>query len=576
MGKCDATHQRYHDLERALTLRLCEDVGSARALTVSLLLENNEDEQLVNLEIDPSHYTEARHFAGDYQVTKALSKCTYGLKLDTDRTAVAEAGFLQAEQRCRETNGRMNNGTVSPVLLREAGKVIRRVLPPLFASDGKLSRAGRRILDEISAEMRLGPGSVTSLSDIPGLVQSDKYDAETHLTLGLYPYARAIMGDYWSNSVARKVIVPGNRFTTVPKNAKTERGICIEPDLNVYGQLGIGKVLKRLLKRVLGIDLNSQEWNRFLAEMAFTWRLATLDLSQASDLTARRLVEELFPSDWVYLFDLFRSPKTLFRGNWVELEKWSSMGNGYTFELETLIFASVVLAVLELREAATDWAHCAIFGDDIIVPSRHAVAVVEALEDFGFKVNGSKTHLAGAFYESCGTDWFAGKPVQPFYIRRKQEDEGIPYPLQLANRLRVHCKVTCDLPGYADDTHRKTWEWLKSRIPSAWNHIVPESLGDVGLIGDLTEATGVSPAWWHPKHGYTWLEGWFVPSMQLQPLKIRKRSTGRLLLALTRAGDAEPILTRGWEPRKGLFGLPVAKKVHVSTWTESFTWMKIS
>jgi hypothetical protein len=84
------------------------------------------------------------------------------------------------------------------------------------------------------------------------------------------------------------------------------------------------------------------------------------------------------------------------------LEKFSSMGNGYTFELESTIFAGCVFACVP----PSRWDDCSVYGDDLIVPQKYADRLVDCLETFGFKVNHKKSCLAGRFFESCGTDWF--------------------------------------------------------------------------------------------------------------------------------------------------------------------------
>jgi hypothetical protein len=48
-----------------------------------------------------------------------------------------------------------------------------------------------------------------------------------------------------------------SKVRVVPKNAKTDRTICIEPDLNIFVQLGIGAVIRERLK-AYGLDLNTQ------------------------------------------------------------------------------------------------------------------------------------------------------------------------------------------------------------------------------------------------------------------------------------------------------------------------------
>lgn len=561
----DSIDRSDHGVERRLTLRICEVVNTPRSLAVSLLLQAGEHNQLLNLDIDPVNYQEAQHFADDYLVTELLSKSST-LETGIDRAAAAVTGFWEAESACKRWNeGAERFQRDNAALVYRVGTVVRRVLSPLFSSSGveKYTRFGERVMDTLMSAVRHGPGASTSVSG-NGSVPSDKYDAEVHLTHSLSQFARALMGDRWA-TLARKTLVRGNRHTTVPKNAKKDRNICIEPGLNVFGQLGIGRVMRQLLKKRLGVDLNDQTWNQFLAKRANEWHLATIDLSAASDMISYKVVEMLLPPDWLHLLDLFRSPETKINGGWHRNEKFSSMGNGYTFELESLIFSAIVFSVVPAEQHSL----CGIYGDDLIVPQEYAAQVVEVLELFGFKTNSKKTYLAGRFFESCGTDWFDGKPVRPFFCRRQPNSGVIPYELQLANALRLYANRRMD-GVCCDERFRSCWESLKNDVPREWSHPVPPQLGDVGLTSDLADVKGKIRA---AKHG---IEGWFVPCAQLKTVDIRKRSTGRLLFELARIDNREygyeALFTRGREPRRGLYGRTMTKKVLVNSWTGSLAW----
>ena len=71
----------------------------------------------------------------------------------------------------------------------------------------------------------------------------------------------------------------------------------------------------------------------------------------------------------------------------------SSMGNGFTFELMSLI----LLGVTRFYSA-----NSSVFGDDIIVPLDVAPEVVEAITGLGFLVNKRKSFFDGITRESCG------------------------------------------------------------------------------------------------------------------------------------------------------------------------------
>jgi len=139
-------------------------------------------------------------------------------------------------------------------------------------------------------------------------------------------------------------LVPGNVLFTVPKNHDIDRCACKEPDLNMFMQKGLGDYIAKCLRRV-GIDLNDQSKNRDLArEGSINGLLATIDLSSASDSVSSGLVELLLPDIWFSLLDSIRSPVTIIDGEEHTNAMFSSMGNGFTFELESLIFYSIARA----------------------------------------------------------------------------------------------------------------------------------------------------------------------------------------------------------------------------------------
>jgi hypothetical protein len=83
-------------------------------------------------------------------------------------------------------------------------------------------------------------------------------------------------------------------------------------------------------------------------------------------------------------------------GEYHVLKKMSSMGNGYTFELMTLILTAISRT---LDPAAT------VFGDDIIIAKDCAPRLIELLQEVGWVVNLDKSFVEGPFRESCGANW---------------------------------------------------------------------------------------------------------------------------------------------------------------------------
>lgn len=101
----------------------------------------------------------------------------------------------------------------------------------------------------------------------------------------------------------------------------------------------------------------------------------------------------------------------------------STMGNGYTFPLETLLFAAVVSAAAKVSSVPLLYPHgnrlgnFAVFGDDIIVPPEMVRNVLHLLSLLGFKTNEQKTFVEGPFRESCGRDFYSGHDVRGVYIK---------------------------------------------------------------------------------------------------------------------------------------------------------------
>ncbi len=214
------------------------------------------------------------------------------------------------------------------------------------------------------------------------------------------------------------VVVDTAKLIFVEKNAKTHRPICVEPLLNGFMQLGIGAYLKDRLRIHAKQDLGDQVRNQSLAQAAsVSGNLATIDLSSASDTLAFSVVFDLLPEEWVDLLATFRTGHMNYGGREYELEKFSSMGNGYTFELESLIFWALSSACTELSGEDRDLV--SVYGDDIIVPVKAVDLLMATLTWCGFNLNREKSFWTGKFRESCGADWLDGDAVRPVFKKTR-------------------------------------------------------------------------------------------------------------------------------------------------------------
>jgi hypothetical protein len=209
-----------------------------------------------------------------------------------------------------------------------------------------------------------------------------------------------------------------NKISFVPKTAKTFRAIAVEPLLNGYVQKGIDTLLRRKLKRV-NIDLSDQSRNQRMARLGSCDdsenSFCTIDLSSASDNISIGAVRALLPEAWYHLLDDSRSTEFLLNGVVTRYEKFCSMGNGFCFPLETLIFVAVCVA----SNCGTPGTDFSVYGDDIVVRRKHAEMVLKNLRVLGFIPNRRKTFISGPFRESCGADWFDGVDVRPYILDEK-------------------------------------------------------------------------------------------------------------------------------------------------------------
>lgn len=408
-----------------------------------------------NLQCDPRTYNDVSSFRDDYFLVNTLKKSTRvpGFS-DADRKLAATSGFLEAERLCKQTN---ENFSMSQPLCRVA-EIIEAIIGPYPT---------RHDLAFCESRFRFGPGATTSLSgDVRLPTKFSKRVLKT--TPELVSFRAFAFPEAWKTSVVDLCVETASKLAFVPKTAKTFRSICIENDLNIFVQLGIGALLKKKLA-AFGLDLTTQERNRTAAKNAIRSSLATIDLSMASDTISRSVIENLLPPSWVQLLDYPRMKFTRLGDQVIELEKWSSMGNGYTFELESLIFYAIALSCVRIE----DWDSVVVYGDDIIVPSYAFKRVVELLEVTGFKVNVEKSFGNGPFFESCGTDWYLGCNVRPHFMR----SDAAPLPVicyRNANGLNEHSQR-------CGSSFSAVWSFWFQSCPSKYRFRVPNNVGDVGF-----------------------------------------------------------------------------------------------
>jgi hypothetical protein len=419
--------------------------------------------------------------SSSYLLSEMFSKFDDGCRNELKERTTWER-FHEAEELCRETNVRFAVTGFKGPFEREilfARKIAARILGPLD-------------LNSVADNFGWGPGATTRVRK----TRADaayKYSGKPETTYNNAALAEAAVrcNPLWEQSIrssdecsdgrlTKDTI--GNRVVTVPKNYKTDRTIAIEPCMNIFVQKGLGAVMRRRLKAA-GCDLNDQTRNQRLARIgAISGLLATIDMSMASDTLSREFISRFIRPDWLTALEQSRSQfGVLPSGKKIFYQKFSSMGNGYTFELESLVFLSLALAVSHLHGAEVS--RVSVYGDDVIVPSSVAGVFNEVIRFCGFKPNEKKTHVTGPFRESCGKHFFHEHEITPFYVRRPVRN--------LEDLFLVHNNLYRWVLRTAPSRLEEFSILLRSMkrcAPAKWRRArLPDGFGDGAFIGTFDE-----------------------------------------------------------------------------------------
>lgn len=506
------TRSNESSLRREFIHEYLTGLDCARSLAVWLLYENKEHQQLVALDFNPLFYNDLKSARDSLAATKLLSKATF-LHLGIDKGAVALDTFFAAEEVCRKTNQR----------IRLSRFTTRETEPILF----KMSQHISRILDRFDPEefvdsCNFGPGATTSVKRRHA-THPKKFGSENHITLDAYDFVKPWFLSAYPNWDVDFKIQGASKIVTVPKNAKTDRTIAIEPGINLWFQKGLGTMLRERLRRA-GIDLNSQSINQERSRIAAKFnKLATVDFSSASDTISRELVYQLFPVKWYTLLDCFRSKYGVVKDRILTFEKFSSMGNGFTFELESLIFYSLALSITEYLGLSTSG--ITVFGDDVILPSRSIDLFSSVAADLGFTVNKAKSYSSSYYRESCGAHWWNGVDVKPIFL--KEPLNGKAQTIKLANSVRRLARnrnsFGCDRRLH--DCYRTLEQTLNGVAR------ISDGYGDTGLIENFDHPSVVAV---RAKHG---AEGFHVKVWAPSPCMVFYADKGLWLTKLKANGD---------------------------------------
>lgn len=505
------------ELDLSTTLKVLDDLstqhalqGGAVGLQILELIRQKDYAGLCDFDLgldnpgwDVFHLLHCRQALGFYTKLEDL-------EIGIDKKASAVVTFEKSERLCKSTNE----------LFRAyaRGKVcfLPHVVKALFGAQRKIARVlgPAPVIDELN--LTFGPGATTSIKKRSANPQSKLAETPSCSDeLLRSPYLPSLLRSvpHWLDCHEERVYVDEDGYEVsvinvqvavgcvefVPKSAKTYRIIDKQPTLNTLLQGGIGRYLARKLRsagiaisdeavrariaangweagfnQLVMLNISDQTVNQRLArEGSLTGDLATLDLSNASDTISKELVRFLLPDDWYSLLYSASCGVTAVNGQPLVLQKFCSMGNGFTFPLETLIFWALTSSA-----CSGDVSKVNAYGDDIICPSSQAENVCSVLTACGFVVNSAKSYVTGPFRESCGRDFYLGTNIRPyyqkhlvsgetlftlhnFYVRNFMHDEALRVLSYIPEPLRMYGP-----DGYGDG-HLLHSEWPSFRTREA-------------------------------------------------------------------------------------------------------------
>jgi len=480
---------RFRDIMLSLCADHClfEPTVAIRRLVIDYFDNKNQMAAVELLEIadslsDAVHSDATRHFVAN-QFAALLKKYPFSIdKSIIDPEDRAHKKFVRSETTCRRFN----------LLFAESSRRKSKFL----SNDYELQQMSDYITYAIGHSPRLksifsktgfGPGANVGVNGnathvhrkLCSLwsVSPGAFDYANHCLIGHAQFRELLFPEYGGFSDGspdfaihfreqlkqRVSIVEHNNLSFVPKTTKIFRSIAVEPLLNSYLQKGIDEELRDCLRDRCFIDLSDQAMNSEMARLGSSDSddsFVTIDLSSASDSISIELCRRVLPNDWFYLMDRIRSKSYKYKGEVHTYSKFCSMGNGFCFPLQTLLFASMCSAVGAGR-SGIDYR---VYGDDIVIRKSYALALVSLLRRCGFRPNKSKTFISGPFRESCGKDYYSGINVRPVYL---------DYKLDSIENIFKFYNSTLNCSELTSDMFSRIRTFLFDSVPLRWRFVRP-------------------------------------------------------------------------------------------------------
>lgn len=236
----------------------------------------------------------------------------------------------------------------------------------------------------------------------------------------------------------------GSRVISVPKDISGKRVIAIESVKSQFVQQGLSRALRRT--RHFRTNFNLEDLTRHVA-LASRQDYVTVDLKDASDRLCVSFAD-LLPEDWSFLFRRYSSSYGILPGGeCIGFPFIASMGNGFCFELETLLFHALAVLSNEpttVSEARHYGSLVSVYGDDIVFPSYMLPRFQYLLDRLPLVLNPKKTCYTSSFKETVGM-WISEGSARERFLPKL---EGTLQEIELHGRERFAFAERAARAGY--------------------------------------------------------------------------------------------------------------------------------
>lgn len=464
--------------QKRAAIECLKAINTTFSLDILANLERGEHGSIIKP--NPNDYSLPNEYLNDAQAYAVIGKN----KLFCDENLLVPElvdGFFQQEKRNSLINSKFSKLRFDPLLEQVRNNVLRIIgdSPTPSRLYGEL-----HLVDNV----RFGPGSSYFAQGISVNPMDKIRNGRVALTSGAaHSWDCYTCKTPFSNK--EKVTVEQDFFDFVPKNFKSLRTISVGNDGNTLIQLCHGKALRRKLKRFYDLDMQHELHKKVVKDSSIHKSYATVDIKNASNSVCKNVVKALLPPIWYDLLNKSRHHKTQI-GNYVhDLELFSSMGNGFTFELETIIFLAIAMTLPNSNILTEKFGDISVFGDDIICKNEDYDLLVTRLNHFGFEVNKDKSFFGESWFrESCGADYFAGVNVTPVYLRGELDIHNLQTFYVLANKIR---QMSLLLTG------SEPWKSRFARAYSIAVKAIPEAFRINGPASLEFDGVDLSHGWLH-------------------------------------------------------------------------------